>query len=449
MTDNIDKLLINTLINLNDSINESNKIYQELNNSIKILNNSIESMKIPKSKKVKSDEAQKNTFNNSSNNNNNTISNKQVEKLKYISNYENKYENINNFLQKWIYIRRKLFRYKLKNFINNFRNLKFNCNYGFKINNTIYKLLDNLITYDNDIGPVFHNDPMQDRDMPGKLLMTHVIKFLTNCREGDVILDHADIQESIVNSDTIIEIESQLSKDIPEEYNQKLEILQIIKDYYKLSEPELKPIIIKVKKNKPKKKIDKIFSESKDIDLNQGLLKVGGESEMSINDNTSSRNNSVIELGDITSDSYTISNISLIDETEGGNESCHRVHSQYSEFSEINNSHGGGTMENSSNGFNQGTVSSFSLKSKSDINIVNGSIEEQHKASNKLRHKTSGLLNLTIQLFESSNKNKGKNKNENKNNSKITSVRSHSNVNNFQGFDESFEEAANVSETAR
>ncbi|GMG08872.1 unnamed protein product [[Candida] boidinii] len=288
--------------------------------------------------------------------------------------------------------------------------------------------------------------------MPGKLLMTHLIKFLTNCREGDAILDHADIQESIVNSDTIVEIESQLSKYIPEEYNQKLEILQIIKNYYKLTEPELKPIITKMRKIKTKKKIDKLFSESKDVDLNQGLLKVDSKSEMSLIDNTSSRNNSVIELGDITSDSYNISNISLIDEVEDGNESYRSVHSEHSkgsqtsEFSEINNSHGDGTMDNSSNGFNQGTVSSLSLRSKSDIKILNGSIEEQHQASNKLRHKTSGLLNLTIQLFESSNKNKDKSKNENKNNSKITNVRSHSNINNFQEFDESFEEAANVSE---
>ncbi|GMF56460.1 unnamed protein product [[Candida] boidinii] len=279
-----------------------------------------------------------------------------------------------------------------------------------------------------------------------------MIKFLTNCRESDVILDQADIKESIVNSDTIIDIESQLSKDIPEEYNQKLEILQIIKNHYKLSEPELKPIITKVKKNKSKKKFDNFFSESKDVDLKQGLLKIGGKSEMSINDNTSSRNNSVIDLSDITSDSYNISNISLIDEIKDGNESCHSVQSesskcsQTSEISEINNSHGGGTMHNSSNDFNQRNVSSLSLKSKSDINMLNGSIEEQHQASNKLRHKTSGLLNLTIQLFESSNKNKGKNKNENKNNSKITSVKSNSNINNFQEFDESFEEAANVSE---
>lgn len=422
MTDNIDKLLISTLNNLNESINESNKIYKELNNSINFLNDSIKSMKLPQSKQIESVNV----------NNNNIISNKPPVKLLYNSNYKNKYENINNFLNKWIYLRRKLFRFKLKNFINNFKNLKLNYNYGLKTNNIINTLLDNLISYDN-----INENNSNINEMPGKLLMTHMIKFLTNCAENEVILDQENVGETIVNSDMISDIESKLSKEIPEEYNQKLEILQIFKDYYKLQKPELSPIISESKKKKLNKKFNQKSIELKNNDLN-------------LINSTSSRNNSVIDIGDITSDSYNISNISLISEIEiedqEDNVNIHKVnsiHSEYSEysqiseFSEINNSNITNGVNNNNN--NQGTDSSICLKSsKSDISLLNGLIEEQQQASNKLRHKTSGLLNLTIQLFESSNKNKNKNKsnkNMNMNNSKIRS-----NGNSLQEFEESFQE---------
>ncbi|GME91705.1 unnamed protein product [[Candida] boidinii] len=264
-----------------------------------------------------------------------------------------------------------------------------------------------------------------------------MIKFLTNCAENEVILDQENVSETIVNSDMISDIESKLSKEIPEEYNQKLEILQIFKDYYKLQKPELSPIISESKKKKLNKKFNQKSIELKNNDLN-------------LINSTSSRNNSVIDIGDITSDSYNISNISLISEIEiedqEDNVNIHKVnsiHSEYSEysqiseFSEINNSNITNGVNNNNN--NQGTDSSICLKSsKSDISLLNGLIEEQQQASNKLRHKTSGLLNLTIQLFESSNKNKNKNKsnkNMNMNNSKIRS-----NGNSLQEFEESFQE---------
>ncbi|OWB71456.1 hypothetical protein B5S31_g1144 [[Candida] boidinii] len=381
-------------------------------------------MKLPKSKQIESVNV----------NNSNIISNKPPVKLLYNSNYKNKYENINNFLNKWIYLRRKLFRFKLKNFINNFKNLKLNYNYGLKTNNIINTLLNNLISYDN-----INENNSNINGMPGKLLMTHMINFLTNCTENEVILDQENVGETItiVNSDMISDIESKLSKEIPEEYNQKLEILQIFKDYYKLQKPELNPIISESKKKKLNKKFIQKTVELKNNDLN-------------LINSTSSRNNSVIDIGDITSDSYNISNISLISEIEiedqEDNENIHKVnsiHSEYSEysqiseFSEINNSNITNGVNNNNN--NQGTDSSICLKSsKSDISLLNGLIEEQQQASNKLRHKTSGLLNLTIQLFESSNKNKNKNKsnkNMNMNNSKIRS-----NGNSLQEFEESFQE---------